>query len=48
MLQTLGGWTPDWPATAVYSTTRRLGLQALPPDGNPYRNVAMMGHPVKV
>ncbi|XP_052126330.1 cilia- and flagella-associated protein 251-like [Frankliniella occidentalis] len=46
--QTIGGPAATAPATAVYATQRRLGLQCLPPDGNPFKNVAMIVHPVKI
>ncbi|KAK3912151.1 Cilia- and flagella-associated protein 251 [Frankliniella fusca] len=47
-IQTIGGAAARAPATAVYATQRRLGLQCLPPDGNPFKNVAMIVHPVKL
>lgn len=32
----------------LYATKNVIGLQKLPLDGNPYKHVAILGHPVKV
>lgn len=29
----------------VFATDKHIGLQTLPPDGNPYKSVGMIGHP---
>lgn len=32
----------------LFCTEKYIGLQYMPPDGNPFKHVAMIGHPNEV